>query len=169
MADSSASNADDTFVYTKPRPTDEAASAAITAYVRINSAWREHADEQEKRIAFLDSRVQGLEHVIADRSTFEETSELTLAQQVTQLQAKILGLNAEISGLQAEVVRLQSEVEDAKFEGHRECREDVQRWKDTSAVANHKLEQLEGEARERRAEILNLKRQLGQAIRRNQD
>jgi predicted nucleic acid-binding Zn-ribbon protein len=142
------------------RPTDDDSAAAIGGIARINTAWRAHANEQEEQIAALKEKIAGLEAFIADRTTFDDMEGLTLAQQVPQLQAKVLNLMGKIVGLQDEIARLRTEVQKAHLENHRECREVEKNLAEELEIARSQSGEHSAYQKQLREEIIDLKRKL---------
>jgi uncharacterized small protein (DUF1192 family) len=142
------------------RPSDDDSAAVVSGIIRINTAWRAHTTEQEQQIAALKEKIAGLEAFIADRTTFDDIEGLTLAQQVPQLQAKVLNLMGKIVGFQDEISRLQAEVQKAHLETHRECRESERKLAEELEIARSQKGEHTAYQTQLREEIIELKRKL---------
>lgn len=104
-----------------PRPTDDETTEVVRAALKVSSAWRKHADEQENTISVLNGRIAALERVVEQHGTWDLPPGDTLAQQAPQLQAKVTELMGKIVGLEEEIARLGREMQAVRLETHRDC------------------------------------------------
>lgn len=142
------------------RPSEDENAAAIQGILRVNTAWKAHAFDQEQEIAALKKKNADLEAFVADHTTFDDIEGLTVAQQVPELKAKVLNLQAKILGFQDEIGRLKTEVQKAHFASHRECKETEKALAGELEVAVAQKGEHSAYQTQLREEILDLKRKL---------